>query len=151
MYPDADLADTLLVILSATVTPVLRGNRLSSWTAAQAIATLQLRDCLEALHAAPLALPDAAVLMTEDRDLNDDEMARWQTEQDRLAAQRHQGLGVRALPSNPAVLVWHGGYVNEAFTQALSRFACPPRYLPRSSREGVQATGSGMTCCPCRS
>ena len=108
MYPDADLADTLLVILSATVTPVLRGNRLSSWTAAQAIATLQLRDCLEALHAAPLALPDAAVL------------------------------------------VWHGGYVNEAFTQALSRFACP-RYLPRSSREGVQATGSGMTDCPCRS
>lgn len=118
--PEVDVSDTIILLRSVRITPVMRGHLLGAWAAAQSIAMFDRGLSLVATLAAPLTRKDAVPGLQDDgRDLTDAESALWKVEQGRLARHWKKHLGLVSLPRKPEVLVWHSGYQNLDLSRTL--------------------------------
>jgi hypothetical protein len=121
-YPEAEMAQAVILLRSVNITPVMRGHRLGAWTAAQSVALFDQGSTLVATLAAPLAKRDAIPGYTADEsgNLTPQQSALWNTEQARLAEHWHAQLGLTPLPQDPTTLVWYTGYTNQNIQAVLA-------------------------------
>jgi hypothetical protein len=120
IWPEAFVTDTVVLLRSVRITPVLRGHSLGAWTSAQGIQLFDQSSTMVATEAAPLEWRDAIPGCDPNQsELTPQQSALWQAEQDRLAKHWHDHLGLVPLSDEPNILAWHTTYRNEAFEQTL--------------------------------
>jgi hypothetical protein len=126
-YPDANMAQAVILLRSVNITPVLRGHHLGAWAAAQSVALFDQGSSLVATQAAPFEERDAIPGYGQDgnrhRRLSPEESALWKAEQARLAEQWRTQLGLTPLPDEPETLFWYSGHRNEGIKNALAHWA----------------------------
>lgn len=123
-WSDAEMASTVILLRSVSITPVLRGYGLGAWAAAQGIALFDQSQSLVATLAAPLSREDAVPSLDGDsRELTPQEQMLWNNEQRRLALHWEVTLGLTPLASDPNVLVWYTAFVNPAIQETLAVWA----------------------------
>ncbi len=121
---EADTANSVLLLRSVNVTPVMRGHRLGAWAAATCVSVFDTGAMVVATEAAPLSKRDAIPEYDREEraDLTPEQSERWKAGQDWLVRHWTTGLGLTPLPWDPSVLVCQTTRNNAAMRDVLAEW-----------------------------
>jgi len=118
-WPNAEI-ETVLLLRSARVTPVMRGHQLGSWALARGIELFDEAATLVAAEAAPIHWADAIRdIEPGQHELNPEQWVLWNAERERLAKHWEDQLGLIPTGDRPGILTWHTMYRNDAYEKLL--------------------------------